>query len=137
MAIERIAAIDGRFGRRGGALGTWPAQRRLNVFLIVAATYIAIFLPLHDLAGDGAVQMFALVTAVAGALLGLRAGIFVALLGLLLQALPYGVLVEADPHLVTPVAAGMYALAVIATGVGFGLMQEWKARAVAQTAKAR
>src|SRR6266511_3003009 len=96
------------------AVRAWPARRRLNVFLIIAATYVAVFLPLYDLAGEGAVNMFALVTAVGGALLGLRAGIFIALVGLLL-----------------------YALAVLVTGAGFGLMQELRQRMHAQTLAAR
>ncbi len=119
------------------AVRAWPARRRLNVFLIIAATYVAVFLPLYDLAGEGAVNMFALVTAVGGALLGLRAGIFIALVGLLLHALPFGVLVEVDPNLVTPVAATTYALAVLVTGAGFGLMQELRQRMHAQTLAAR
>src|SRR6266511_4130347 len=119
------------------AVRAWPARRRLNVFLIIAATYVAVFLPLYDLAGEGAVNMFALVTAVGGALLGLRAGIFIALVGLLLHALPFGVLVEVDPNLVTPVAATTYALAVLVTGAGFGLMKELRQRTHAQAELAR
>src|SRR5206468_4586104 len=47
---------------------------------------------------------------------------------LLLHALPFGVLAEVDPALVQPAGAAMYALAVIACAMGFGLMEDWRER---------
>ncbi len=103
-----------------------PRRLRLLLLLLVVEVYAAIFVPLYDVAGNAALSVFALVTAIAGGMLGVRGGLFVALVGLLIHALPFGVLAEVDPTLMPPIAAVSYALAVLACAVGFGLMQDYR-----------
>ena len=106
-----------------------PRRLRLLVILVVIEVYAASFVPLYNIAGESALNVFCLVSAIAGALLGVRGGLFVAVVGLLLHALPFGVLNAVDPSIVSPAAVGTYALAVVAIAIGFGLMEEWRARA--------
>jgi diguanylate cyclase (GGDEF)-like protein len=114
---------------RGAVLGTvLPRRLRLLLALIVVEAYAVAFVPLYALTGQAALMVFCLVTAVAGGLLGVRGGLFVALVGLLLHALPFGVLLEVDPAVVQPAGAAMYALAVLACAMGFGLMEDWRER---------
>ncbi len=125
-----VAAIPA--AARGAVLGTTlPRRLRLLLILVVVEVYAAAFVPLYALAGQAALNVFCLVTAVAGGMLGVRGGLFVALVGLLLHALPFGVLQAVDPSLVQPVAAGVYVLAVLACALGFGLMEDWRARVLA------
>ncbi len=122
---------------RGAVLGRMlPRRLRLLLILIVVEVYIASFVPLYNLAGEAALNVFSLVSAVAGGLLGVRGGLFVALVGLLLHALPFGVLSAVQPNLVQPAAAGTYILAVLAIAIGFGLMEEWRERVLAQASEA-
>jgi len=130
-AATPVAARDAFVGRM------LPRRLRLLLILFVVEVYAASFVPLYDLAGEAALNVFCLVSAVAGGLLGVRGGLFVALVGLLLHALPFGVLSAVRPGLVQPVAVGTYALAVIAIAVGFGLMGEWRERVLLQTQHAR
>ena len=111
-----------------------PRRLRLLVLLVVVEIYALEFVPLYDVAGNAALNVFCLVTAIAGGMLGVRGGLFVALVGLLIHALPFGVLVDVEPSLITPLAAVSYALAVLACGVGFGLMQDYRSRMVAMPA---
>ena len=114
---------------RGAVLGTvLPRRLRLLLALIVVEAYAVAFVPLYSMTGQAALILFCLVTAVAGGLLGVRGGLFVALVGLLLHALPFGVLAEVDPALVQPAGAAIYALAVVACAMGFGLMEDWRER---------
>lgn len=125
------ASLAIREAARGALVGeALPRRLRLLVLLLVVEVYAATFVPLYDLAGNGALNVFSLVTAIAGGLMGVRGGLFVALVGLLIQALPFGVLVDVDPDLFTPIAAVTYALAIVASGVGFGLMSDWRSRAL-------
>ncbi len=129
MGASSIAIREAARGALvGGAL---PRRLRLLVLLFVVEVYAATFVPLYDVAGNAALNVFSLVTAIAGGLMGVRGGLFVALVGLLIQALPFGVLVDVDPTLFTPIAAVTYALAILASGVGFGLMSDWRSRALA------
>lgn len=122
---------------RGAMLGHGlPRRIRLLLILIVVEVYVASFVPLYNLAGEAALNVFVLVSAVAGGLLGVRGGLFVALVGLLLHALPFGVLSAVQPDLVQPAAAGTYVLAVLAIAIGFGLMEEWRERVLAQASEA-
>ncbi len=123
---------------RSAALGrVLPRRLRLLLILIVVEIYAATFVPLYNLAGEAALNVFVLVAAVAGGLLGVRGGLFVALVGLLLHALPFGVLAAVRPSIIQPAAAGTYVLAVIAIALGFGLMQEWREQVLAQEAERR
>ena len=122
---------------RGAVLGhVLPRRMRLLVSLIVVEVYAASFVPLYNLAGEAALNVFVLVSAVAGGLLGVRGGLFVALVGLLLHALPFGVLAAVQPGLIHPAAAGTYVLAVIAIALGFGFMEEWRERLLASQREA-
>ncbi|HLQ04762.1 MAG TPA: hypothetical protein VK197_03805, partial [Verrucomicrobiae bacterium] len=122
-----VAAIP--VAARGAVLGrVLPRRLRLLLILVVVAAYAVAFVPLYALTGEAALMVFCLVTAAAGGMLGVRGGLFVALVGLLLHALPFGVLQAVDPTLVQPASAGIYALAVIACAVGFGLMEDWRER---------
>lgn len=121
----KIATATASSALMGRAL---PRRLRLLIILVVVEVYVASFIPLYNLAGFSALNVFCLVAAVAGGLLGVRGGLFVALVGLLLHALPFGVLTQVAPGIVSPAAAGTYALAVIAMATGFGLMQDWRER---------
>jgi len=122
-----VAAIP--VAARGAVLGrVLPRRLRLLLILVVVAAYAVAFVPLYALTGEAALMVFCLVTAAARGMLGVRGGLFVALVGLLLHALPFGVLQAVDPTLVQPASAGIYALAVIACAVGFGLMEDWRER---------
>ena len=122
LAAAEVTARRALLGR------VLPRRLRLLLILVVVEVYAASFVPLYNLAGEAALNVFCLVSAVAGGLLGVRGGLFVALVGLLLQALPFGVLSAVDPSLVSPAAAATYALAVVAIALGFGLMEEWRGR---------
>lgn len=131
-----VAAIPA--AARGAVLGaTLPRRVRLLLILVVVEVYAAAFVPLYALAGEAALNVFCLVCAVAGGMLGVRGGLFVALVGLLLHALPFGVLSAVDPSLVQPAAAGVYVLAVLASALGFGLMEDWRARVLQHVADGR
>ena len=126
MGVD-VAAIP--VAARGAFLGkVLPRRLRLLLILLVVEAYAAAFVPLYALAGESALMVFCLVTAVAGGMLGVRGGLFVALVGLLIHALPFGVLQAVDPRLLQPAQAGIYALAVIACAMGFGLMEDWRER---------
>ncbi len=131
-----VAAIPA--AARGAVLGTrLPRRVRLLLILVVVEVYAAAFVPLYALAGEAALNVFVLVSAVAGGLLGVRGGLFVALVGLLLHALPFGVLSAVDPALLQPAAAGVYVLAVLTCALGFGLMEDWRARVLQHVADGR
>jgi diguanylate cyclase (GGDEF)-like protein len=122
-----VAAIP--VAARGAVLGTvLPRRLRLLLSLLVVVAYAVAFVPLYALTGEAALMVFCLVTAAAGGMLGVRGGLFVALVGLLLHALPFGVLQAVDPTLVQPATAAIYVLAVIASALGFGLMEDWRER---------
>jgi len=109
----------------------------LLLILVVVEVYAAAFVPLYALAGEAALNVFCLVCAAAGGMLGVRGGLFVALVGLLLHALPFGVLSAVDPSLLQPAAAGVYVLAVLACALGFGLMEDWRGRVLEHVADGR
>ena len=122
-------------GARGAVLGSALShRRRLLLILVVVEIYAAAFVPLYALAGQAALNVFCLVAAVAGGLLGIRGGLFVALVGLLLHALPFGVIQAVEPNVVSPIGAIIYALAVLACAIGFGQMEDWRARVLARIA---
>ena len=131
-----MAAAEGT-ARRALLGRVLPRRLRLLLILVVVEVYAASFVPLYNLAGEAALNVFCLVSAIAGGLLGVRGGLFVALVGLLLHALPFGVLTAVNPSLISPAAAGTYALAVVAIAVGFGLMEEWRERVLDATSSNR